>query len=422
MSVVHPIKIGKYRWRIVVLLFFATTINYIDRQVLGILAPQLQLAFGWSESDYGFIIMAFQAAYAVGLISMGALLDKIGTRLGFIIAISLWSLAGMLHAAARSVFSFAVARFALGIGESANFPAAIKTVAEWFPKKERALATGIFNSGPNFGAILTPLIIPIIALKWGWQWAFISTGALGFIWLLFWIPMYRKPELDGRLTESEREYILQDDLEPVTKKLPWKSIISYKQTWGICLARFLTDPIWWFFLYWLPKFLNSNYHINLTNIGLPLVVIYVVSIGGSIFGGWLSSFLINRGKNPVAARKLTIFFMALLVVPIFFTSFTTNVWLAVLLISMATFAHQGYAANIFTIVSDIYPKNAVGSVTGLAGFAGAIGGILFSGAVGLILEFTGSYYVIFGIASVAYLLCWLSLYLLVSDHQKIQIH
>ena len=421
MPVVHPIKIGNYRWRIVVLLFFATTINYIDRQVLGILAPQLQLAFGWSESDYGFIITAFQAAYAIGLISMGALLDRIGTRLGFMIAISMWSLAGMFHAAARSVFSFSVARFALGIGASANFPAAIKTVAEWFPKKERALATGIFNSGPNIGAILTPLIIPVIALKWGWQWAFIGTGALGFIWLLFWIPMYRKPELDERLTESERMYILQDDSGTETKKLPWKSIISYKQTWGICVARFLTDPIWWFFLYWLPKFLNSNYHINLTNIGLPLVVIYVVSIGGSIFGGWLSSFLINRGKNPVAARKLTIFFMALLVVPIFFTSFTTNVWLAVLLISMATFAHQGYAANIFTIVSDIYPKNAVGSVTGLAGFAGAVGGVLFSAVVGLILEFTGSYYVIFGIASVAYLLCWLSLYLLVPNHQKIQI-
>ncbi len=421
MQVNDSIKIGNYRWRIVVLLFFATTINYIDRQVLGILAPQLSLEFGWSESDYGFIIMAFQAAYAIGLISMGTLLDKIGTRLGFIISISLWSFAGMAHAMARSVFSFSMARFALGIGESANFPAAIKTVAEWFPKKERALATGIFNSGPNVGAILTPLLIPVIALKWGWQSAFIITGALGFIWLLFWIPMYRKPELQKLLTETERNYILQDDRETETKKLPWRKIISYKQTWGICLARFLTDPIWWFFLYWLPKFLNSNYHINLTNIGLPLIVIYVVSIGGSIFGGWMSSFLINRGKNPVKARKQTILLMAFLVVPIFFTSFTTNVWLAVTLISMATFAHQGYAANIFTIVSDIFPKNAVGSVTGLAGFSGAVGGILFSGAVGLILEFTGSYYVIFGIASVAYLLCWLSLHLLVYDHQKIQV-
>jgi MFS transporter, ACS family, hexuronate transporter len=414
-------KIGNYRWRIVVLLFFASTINYIDRQVLGILAPQLTLAFGWSESDYGFIIMAFQIAYAIGLISMGTLLDKIGTRLGFIIAISLWSLAGMAHAAASSVISFAMARFSLGIGQSANFPAAIKTVAEWFPKKERALATGIFNSGPNVGAILVPLMIPFIALKWGWQWAFIITGALGFIWLLFWIPMYRKPESDKRLTEAERIHILQDDPEPETTKLPWRKIITYKQTWGICLARFLTDPIWWFFLYWLPKFLFSNYGINLTNIGLPLIVIYVISIGGSVLGGVISSRLINRGMNPVKARKKTILGMAILVVPIFFASLTANVWVAVLLISMATFAHQGYAANIFTIVSDIFPKNAVGSVTGLAGFSGAVGGILFSAAVGLILEFTGSYYVIFGIASVAYLLCWLSLYLLVPDHQKIQI-
>jgi ACS family hexuronate transporter-like MFS transporter len=422
MSFSNEDKIGNYRWRIVVLLFFASTINYIDRQVLGILAPQLTLEFGWSESDYGFIIMAFQAAYAIGLISMGTLLDKIGTRLGFIIAMSLWSLAGMAHAAASSVFSFAVSRFSLGIGQSANFPAAIKTVAEWFPKKERALATGIFNSGPNIGAILVPLMVPAIALKWGWQMAFIVTGALGFVWLIFWMVFYRKPESQKLLTEAERNYILQDDLEPETTKLPWKSIISYKQTWGICLARFLTDPIWWFFLYWLPKFLNTNYHINLTNIGLPLIVIYVVSIGGSIFGGWMSSGLINRGMNPVKARKNTILLMALLVVPIFFASLTANLWVAVLLISMATFAHQGYAANIFTIVSDIYPKNAVGSVTGLAGFAGAVGGILFSAAVGLILEFTGSYYVIFGIASVAYLLCWLSLYLLVPDQQKIEIN
>ncbi|WP_423128282.1 MFS transporter [Gaoshiqia sp. Z1-71] len=420
MQVDRQIKTGNYRWRIVALLFFATTINYIDRQVLGILAPELQQLFGWSESDYGFIIMAFQIAYAIGLISMGSLLDRIGTRLGFIIAISAWSLAGMAHAAARSVFSFSLARFALGIGESANFPAAVKTVAEWFPKKERALATGIFNSGPNLGAIITPLIIPLIALKWGWQWAFISTGALGFVWLLFWIPMYRKPELDKRLSEAELCHILQDDPESEGVKLPWKSIISYKQTWGICLARFLTDPIWWFFLYWLPKFLNSNYRIDLTNIGLPLIIIYMVSIGGSIFGGWLSSFLINRGENPVSARKLTIFLLALLVVPIFFTSFTSSVWLAVALISMATFAHQGYAANIFTIVSDIFPKNAVGSVVGLSGFAGAIGGVLFSAAVGVILEITGSYYVIFGIASVAYLLCWLSLHLLIPANQPIK--
>lgn len=415
------VKIGNYRWRIVVLLFFATTINYIDRQVLGILAPQLQAQFGWSESDYGFIIMAFQAAYAIGLISMGTLLDKIGTRLGFIVSVVIMSVAGMFHAAFSSVMAFAVARFGLGIGASANFPAAIKTVAEWFPKKERALATGIFNTGSNLGAILSPLIIPLIALHWGWQWAFIIAGALGFVWLIFWILMYRMPERTKQLSEAERNHILQDGQEPETQKLPWKSIISFKQTWGIWLSRFLTDPIWWFFLYWLPKYLNSNYHIDLTQIGLPLIVIYVVSIGGSVFGGWLSSFLINRGKKPLAARKLTIFLLALLVVPIFFTSFTSNVWLTVALISMAAFAHQGYAANIFTIVSDIYPKNAVGTVTGFAGFGGAIGGVLFSGTVGLILQFTGSYYVIFAFASLAYLISWLSLYLLVPNNRTIEI-
>ncbi len=415
------VKIGNYRWRIVVLLFFATTINYIDRQVLGILAPQLQEQFGWSEADYGFIIMAFQAAYAIGLVSMGTLLDKIGTRLGFIISVVLMSLAGMAHAAFCSVVAFATARFGLGIGASANFPAAIKTVAEWFPKKERALATGVFNAGSNLGAILSPLIIPLIALQWGWQWAFIIAGALGFVWLIFWISMYQKPELTRNLSDAERNHILQDGQEPETQKLPWKSIISFKQTWGIFLSRFLTDPIWWFFLYWLPKYLNSNYHIDLIHIGLPLIVIYVVSIGGSVFGGWLSSFLINKGKSPLQARKLTIFLMALLVVPIFFTSFTTNVWMTVALISMATFAHQAYAANIFTIVSDIYPKNAVGSVTGLSGFGGAIGGVLFSGSVGLILQATNSYYVIFVFASLAYLMSWLSLYLFVPNNSKIEI-
>ena len=415
------VKVGNYRWRIVVLLFFVTTINYVNRQVLGILAPQLQDQFGWTEADYGYIIMAFQAAYAIGLISMGTLLDKIGTRLGLIISVVLMSVSGMIHAAFSTVFTFAIARFGLGIGASANFPAAIKTVAEWFPKKERAMATGLLNTGSNVGAIVSPLIVPLIALNWGWQWAFITAGLLGFVWLLFWMITYRQPDKNRKLSSNELNYILQDEKEPETQKLPWKSIISYKQTWGICLSRFLTDPVWWFFLYWLPKYLNSNYHIDLTNIGLPLIVIYVVSMGGSVFGGWFSSRLISKGKQPVAARKLTIFVMALLVLPIFFTSFTSNVWLAVALISMATFAHQGYAANIFTIVSDIYPKNAVGSVTGLAGFSGAIGGVLFSGSVGLILQFTKSYYLVFGMASVAYLLCWLALVLFVPDNKKISI-
>ena len=410
---------GTYRWRVVALLFAATTINYIDRQVMGILAPQLQAAFKWSEADYGFIIMAFQAAYAIGLVSMGGLLDSIGTKRGFTVAIIVWSLACMVHAAATSVLTFALARFALGIGESANFPAAVKTVAEWFPKRERALAAGIFNSGANIGAILAPLLVPFIALQWGWQWAFIVTGALGFVWLIFWVPFYQRPEKNSRLQAAERAYILQDQ-EPVTQQaLTWKQILWHRQTLGICLARFVTDPIWWFFLYWLPKFLYSVYGIDLSGIGLPIIIIYLVSDGGSIVGGWLSSLFIRRGKDPVAARKLAILFMAFLVVPIFFASLTASLWVAVLLIAMATFAHQGYAANIFTIVSDIYPKNAVGSMVGLAGFAGAVGGVVFSGAVGLILEATGSYHLIFGMASGAYLLCWLLLKWLVPDTKQI---
>jgi ACS family hexuronate transporter-like MFS transporter len=418
MPVKQTESIGKYRWRIVVMLFFITTINYMNRQILGILAPELQQNFGWSEADYGYIIMAFQAAYAIGLLSMGSLMDKIGTKKGFSISVALLSLAGMIHAAFSSVIAIAVARFGLGIGASANFPAAVKTTAEWFPKKERALATGYFNAGSNLGAIIAPLLIPFIALTLGWQAAFIITGFSGFIWLIFWLFTYKKPEDNRRLTEAEKEYIRQDEKEQEIQKLPWKKILGYKQTWGICLSRFLTDPIWWFFLYWLPKYLNTTYKIDLIHIGLPLVIIYVISMGGSITGGWLSSSFIKKGKNPLAARKKTILWMALLVVPIFFTSVIDNMWISILLISMATFAHQGYAANIFTIVSDIFPKNAVGSVTGLSGFAGAIGGVLFSGAVGLILQYTGSYYVVFGIASGAYLLCWLSLVLFVKNDTK----
>ena len=412
-------KMGQYRWRIVALLFFATTINYIDRQVLGILAPELQEKFGWSESDYGMIIAAFQAAYAIGLLTTGRLLDRIGTRLGYSIAITLWSVAGMFHAAARSVFSFAVARFALGLGESANFPAAVKTVAEWFPKKERALATGLFNSGSSIGAILAPLLVPWIALNYGWQWAFIATGALGFVWLIFWLPVYRRPEVHPKLKSLELDHILQDGHE-TENKVPWRKIFPHRQTLGISLSLFLTAPIWWFFLYWLPKFLNNNHGIDLSNIGLPLIVIYIISDGGAILGGWLSSFMIKRGMDPIKARKRAILFLAFLVVPIFFAAFTSSLWVAVGLIALAAFSHQGYASNIFTIISDIYPKNAVGSMVGLSLFAGSIGGVLFSSAVGFILEATGNYYMIFGFASIAYLMSWLFLKLLVPDYKTIE--
>jgi ACS family hexuronate transporter-like MFS transporter len=411
-------KIGNYRWRIVALLFFATTLNYIDRQVIGILAPYLEPIFGWSEADYSFIIAGFQLAYMIGLIIMGGLIDRLGTKNGYSLAIIIWSIAGMLHAAARSVISFAAARFSLGFGESANFPAAIKSIAEWFPKRERALATGLMNSGSNVGAIVAPLLVPFIAIQWGWEWAFIGTGALGFIWLVFWMPFYKRPEVNQKLSKKEKDYILQDGEESL-KKIPWIKIFPHKQTIGICLARFFTDPIWWFFLYWLPKFLAKNHDIDLEHIGLPLIIIYSFSSIGSIFGGWISSFFIKRGIHPVTSRKRSILIMAFLVVPIFYASITSNVWIAIALISLATFAHQGYAANIFTIVSDIYPKNAVGSMTGLAGFAGAVGGLLFTIAVGQILEVTGNYYIIFGIASVMYLFCWLSLKLFVPYNKKI---
>ncbi len=387
---------------------------------MGILAPQLQDELGWSESDYGMIIAAFQAAYAIGLLTTGRLLDRIGTRVGYSIAITLWSLAGMVHSVARSALSFAMARFALGLGESANFPAAVKTVAEWFPKNERALATGVFNSGSNIGAIVAPLVVPWIALNYGWPWAFIATGALGFIWLLFWIPIYRKPEKHKSVKASELDHILQDGRQ-TAEKIPWKKIFPHKQTLGISLSLFLTAPIWWFFLYWLPKFLHANHGIDLSNIGLPLIIIYIVSDGGAIAGGWMSSHMIQRGLDPVKARKRAILILAFLVVPIFFAAFTSNLWIAVGLIAVAAFAHQGYASNIFTVISDIYPKNAVGSMVGLSLFAGSIGGVLFASAVGMILEVTGNYYIIFGFASVAYLLSWLFLKLFVPDNQTIEI-
>jgi MFS transporter, ACS family, hexuronate transporter len=364
--------------------------------------------------------MGFQISYAIGLVTMGGLLDKLGVKIIYAIAIAIWSIAGMFHAVAQSVFAFVTARFTLGIGEAANFPCAVKTVTEWFPKRERAFATGLFNSGTNVGAILTPILIPLIVQLWNWKMAFLITGASGIVWLIFWIAFYRKPENSKNLKPCEWKYITQDGKESA-ETIPWSKIIRHKQTLGICLARFVTDPIWWFLLLWLPKFLYSKYGIDLKNVGLPLFTIYAISMGGSLFGGWFSSHLIKKGRNPVATRKLTIFIMALLVVPIFFASQASNLWLAVILVTMGAFAHQGFAANIFTIVSDIYPKNAVGSMIGLSGFAGAIGGILFSGAVGLILQWTGSYYILFGIASIAYLVCWLSLKLLVPDNEMIEI-
>ena len=403
--------VGRYRWVICALLFFATTINYVDRQVLGILATPLQKEFGWSESDYGFIAAAFTGAYAVGLLVVGRLMDWLGTRKGFSLAIIFWSLAAMGHAFARSAFGFGIARFALGLGEAGNFPAAIKTVAEWFPKKERAFATGIFNSGSNVGAIVAPLIVPWIAISYGWQWAFIITGAVGFVWLAFWLALYRPPEEHPRLSKAELAYIQSDPAEPVTK-IPWLRLLPHRQTWAFAAGKFLTDPVWWFFLFWLPKFLNENHGLTLTGLGIPLVIIYVAADFGSIGGGYLSSALIKRGWSVNAGRKTAMLVCALCVVPIIFAARASNLWVAVALISLATAAHQGWSANLFTLVSDMFPRRVVGSVVGIGGFAGAVSGMLIATITGLLLQWTGSYVPIFIFAASAYLFALLVIHLL----------
>jgi ACS family hexuronate transporter-like MFS transporter len=394
---------GNYRWVICALLFFASTINYIDRQVIGILKPTLQAEIGWTEIEYSWIVFFFQMAYAIGLLFVGRLMDKIGTRKGFSFSIILWSIAAMAHALARSVMGFSIVRFALGLGEAGNFPAAIKTVAEWFPKKERALATGIFNSGTNVGALATPLLVPWITLAWGWQAAFIVTGLIGFIWLAFWLLLYRKPEEHPSLSKAELDYIRSDPPEP-TVKIALSRLFPHKQTWAFALGKFLTDPIWWVYLFWLPDFLNKKHGLSLKDFGLPLAVIYIVADIGSIGGGWLSSTLIKRGWSINKSRKTAMLVCALLVMPIVFTAQTSNLWVAVLLISLAAAAHQGWSANIFTMASDMFPKQAVGSVVGIGGMAGAVGGMLISRVVGEILQRTGSYVPIFIIAGSAYLI------------------
>jgi ACS family hexuronate transporter-like MFS transporter len=405
--------IGRYRWVICALLFFATTINYIDRQVLGILATDatFKSAIGWNEAQYGYVNTAFQAAYALGLLLVGRLMDRFGTRKGFSFAIVFWSVAAMCHSLARSAFGFGSARFALGLGEAGNFPASIKTVAEWFPKKERAFATGIFNSGSNVGAIVAPLTVPWIAVNYGWQWAFIITGALGFIWLVCWIVIYRRPEDHPKLSAAELAHIQSDPPEPTTK-IPWSRLFPHRQTWAFAAGKFLTDPIWWVYLFWLPKFLNTNYALNITQIGIPLVVIYVSADVGSIGGGWLSGAFIKRGWTVNKARKSAMLLCAVAVVPIVFAAKASNLWVAVGLVSLAAAAHQGWSANIFTMASDMFPRRAVGSVVGIGGMAGSIGGMLIATTVGLILQYSGSYLPIFIIAGSAYLVALAVIHLL----------
>jgi len=405
-------RVGHFRWVVCALLFFGTTVNYVDRQVLGILAPDLRHIIGWNDVQYGYIVTAFSAAYALGLLLSGRLLDTIGTKLGYGAALVFWSLAAMAHALARTPFGFGAARFALGLGEAANFPAAIKSVAEWFPKKERAFATGIFNAGTNVGAVVAPLVVPWLALSYSWQWAFIMTGAFGFTWLLFWFWLYDTPEKSRRLSRQEFDYIRSDPAEPPVK-IPWLSLARYRQTWAFALGKFMTDPIWWFYLYWVPSFLNQQHGITLSKMGPPLVAIYLIADVGSIGGGWLSSWLIKRGLSINRARKTAMLAMALCVMPIVFASRVTNVWTAVALVGLACAAHQGWSANMFTIASDMFPRRAVGSVVGFGGMAGAIGGMLIATATGWILQLTGSYFVPFVLAGCTYLVALGLIHLLV---------
>ena len=428
--------IGKYRWTICALVFFATTINYLDRAVISLLKSTLSEQFGWNDAPYANIELAFKIAYAVGLLIAGRLVDRFGTKIGYAIATGIWSVAAVGHALANGVVGFIVARSVLGVSEAGNFPAAIKTVAEWFPKKERAFATGIFNSGANVGAIVAPLSVPYIAKAWGWQWAFIITGIFGFIWLFLWFIYYEVPQKQKRLTKEEYDYIHSDldekgDTEVSGPKISWARLLGYRQTWAFSIGKFLTDPIWWFYLFWLPDFLESQYGLKGTDIAFPVALVYTMSTFGSVGGGWLPLNLIKNGWPVFRARKTSMFIYALFVLPIFFAQIVGNInmWYAVIVIGIAAAAHQAWSANIFTTVSDMFPKKTTASVTGIGGMFGALGGIMLTAFVqkNLFVHYRSinkietAYYIMFAICGGAYLLAWVIMHFLVPKMKRIQV-
>jgi ACS family hexuronate transporter-like MFS transporter len=374
----------------------------MDRQVLGVLKTTLQHDLGWNEIDYSNLVFAFQAAYALGLLVVGRVADRVGTRRSYSLIMVVWSVASMAHAFAHSLTQFLVARSALGLGEGGVFPVSVKAVAEWFPRKERALATGIFNAGSSMGAIVTPLLVPWITVRFGWRPAFLLTGALGFAWLVLWLAIYRRPEEHHSCSRSELEYICSDPPESV-EKIPWLPLVPHRQLWAFVLGKFLTDPVWWFYLFWVPDFLQRKHGLRLIQIGLPVVVIYLISDAGSVAGGWISSRLIAAGASVNAARKIAMLICAVSVVPMIFAYRVESLWSAVLLIGLATAAHQGFSANLFTLPSDMFPRRAIGSVVGIGGMAGAIGGMLSAKVVGYVLQWTGSYRIPFLMAGTAYL-------------------
>ena len=425
--------IGNYRWTICAMVFFATTINYLDRAVISLLKKTLTAEYNWTELDYGNIVIAFQLSYAIGLFASGRLVDKWGSKFGYAAALLLWSIAAMAHAFVRGTGGFIAVRAALGLTESANFPAAVKTVTEWFPRKERAFATGIFNSGTNIGAILAPLTVPFIAEQLGWRWAFIITGGIGLIWLIFWFMIYEVPAKHKKLSKEEFDYIHsdQDEIEAAEKtkheKVPWLRLMGYRQTWTFAVGKFLTDPVWWFYLFWLPDFLDKEYNMSGTAIAVPIALVYTLSSIGSIYGGWLPMRLINRNWPVFKARRTAMLMYALCALPAMFAQWlgSMNMWLAILIIGFATAAHQAWSANIYTVVSDLFPKKAVASVIGIGGMCGALGGIVIARlAPKLFMYFreqgneqTG-YFIMFIICGSAYLVAWLIMKALVPVEKK----
>lgn len=427
--------IGKYRWTICALVFFATTVNYLDRAVISLLKPILSDEFHWDDGDYANIEIAFKLMYAMGMFGAGRVIDKLGSKLGYLLATLLWSLAAVGHAFVNSTLGFIVARAGLGVTESGNFPAAIKSVAEWFPKRERALATGIFNSGANIGAILAPLSVPFIAAEWGWKWAFIITGSFGFIWVIFWILIYDKPAQHKNVSKEELAFINSDTEEKVEvvdeRKVSWFKLLTFRQTWAFVLGKFITDPIWWFYLFWLPDFLVSQYGLTGTQVSMPVAIVYIISTFGSIGGGWLPLRLIKSNWPVFKARKTSMLVYAFAVLPIVFAQLLgeMNMWLAVIVIGLATSAHQAWSANIFTTVSDMFPKKTVASVTGIGGMFGGLGGILLTLLVQKnmfvyyrsIGQIETAYYIMFFICGAAYLIAWMIMHLLVPKMEPVNV-
>jgi ACS family hexuronate transporter-like MFS transporter len=425
--------IGKYRWVICGLIFLATSINYLDRAVLSLLKPVLTAEFNWNETSYSNIVVAFQICYAIGLLGAGRLIDKLGTKTGYAVTTGFWSIVAMAHAAVCSTFGFFIARAALGLSEAGNFPAAIKTIAEWFPKKERAFATGIFNSGSNAGAIIAPLTVPFIAVHWGWQWAFIITGFTGIIWLILWLVIYQVPALHKSLSRGEYDYINSDNEQSISPtfgqiQLSWPALLIYKETWAFAIGKFLTDPIWWFYLFWLPDFLQKQYGLSGTQVALPVALAYTMAAGGSIFGGWLPLNFIKNGWTVFQSRRVAMLIYACCALPVVLAQYlgSINLWFAVTAIGVAMAAHQAWSANIYTTVSDFFPKAATASVTGIGSMFGACGGILIAALAGRLFDYYHStrhiqtgYFIMFLICSTAYLIAWIIMRILVPGTGKI---